>query len=156
MNVPLSNNYSNCRFSCYARWASTRAAACSRWEVAGTSQGRECLDPRCPQRRWIIGPPRLVFLSPAMVQIWMNNVTRGFFWSNFVLRKGGMTWEMTCLVGCSCICILNLSTTLQLANVRAVCRMTMSTQQRAFIVPSGSTTLYLFGAVHSTERNGND
>lgn len=61
-----------------------------------------------------------------------------------------ITCLITCLVGCSCICILNLSTTLQLLNTRAVCLTTISIQYLAFIVPSGSTTLYLFGAVHNT------
>lgn len=52
--------------------------------------------------------------------------------------------------GCSCICILNLSTTLQLLDIRDVCLTTISIQHLGFIVPSGSTTLYLFGAVHNT------
>lgn len=43
--------------------------------------------------------------------------------------------------------------TLQLTNVKAVCLTTMSTQHLALIVPSGSTTLYLFEAVHKTVTN---
>lgn len=50
-----------------------------------------------------------------------------------------------------CKCILNLSVMLQLAGETALCLTTMSTQNFGLIEPSGSTTVYLFGAVHRTE-----
>jgi len=40
---------------------------------------------------------------------------------------------------------------LQVAGETALCLTTMSTQNFGLIEPSGSTTVYLFGAVHRTE-----
>lgn len=57
---------------------------------------------------------------------------------------------LTCLVAWSCIEILNLSDTLQLPLVGIVCLITMSTSVCGPILPSGSITAYLFGAVHKT------
>lgn len=69
----------------------------------------------------------------------------------FILTEQSNVRNYTCLVVWFCKWILNLSVMLQLAGETALCLTTMSTQNFGLIEPSGSTTVYLFGAVHRTE-----
>lgn len=51
--------------------------------------------------------------------------------------------------------ILNLSVILQLFGIGKLCLITISTNIWGPILPSGSITEYLFGAVHKTEKECN-